>query len=177
MNQEYDTPYNGTRHSSPATRNDVEKLIDYLKSHEIQTYTRDRPFNDETLQARDFFTCGAEYFDSGKAFKSFCRNFRNTTFADKKKKRKPGRSCAVSDPESEEELEPHLILSDDEDEDDDNNNNNNNNNNNSDEDIANSIFAEEPSLYGIEEEGLYDEEATINALRDLIRNLAQVEGL
>ena len=91
--------------------------MQYLRTHEIQTYTRDRLFNSETPQARDFFALGTKYFDTANAFKTFSRDFRAPVFGKKKKKKKAMvRSCAVSDPESEDEL-VRRPLSDDEDDD------------------------------------------------------------
>ena len=159
--------------------------MDYLKTHKIQSYTQNCPFNDETSHARDFFSCGAEFFDKPNAFKSFSRDFREATFGKKRKAKKTTRSCAVSDPESEDELEGHRTLSGDEDEDEDDmgdagnifNDDDDNASNVSDEYVAKDISAEEEFLYGIEDEDLYEDEATIGAIRDIVRNLAQVEDL
>ena len=165
----------------------------YLHTHKIQTYTPDRLFNSETPQARDFFTCGTKYFDAANSFKGFSRDFRAPTFGKKKGKKKATvRSCAVSDPESEEELEIRRPQSDVEDDAEDNEgkqatpflkemeiNTNKGvaHNDDDDDDFANDVYMEDIPFEGLEEEGLYEDDATLDAIRNIVHNLAQIHDL
>ena len=162
MNKEYKVPYNGTSHTSPNSRHDVEKLMDYLKANDIQTFTLNRPFQSETHQARDFFAEGTKYFDKADSFKTFSRTFRKTTFSSRTTKNNTRRAYVESEPESESETEPHYRLSDSSD-------SNNDSNEEEDEDIGVDIFDIDDYAS--------DSELPANEFENVIRNLAQVAGL
>lgn len=80
VGQQYEIPYNGTSHTSPASEKDMKNLMDHLQTYSIQTYTRGREFNDEIPEARDFLTNGGAYSNTPKAFSTFVRDTRNATY-------------------------------------------------------------------------------------------------
>lgn len=80
VGQQYEIPYNGTSHTSPASEKDMKNLMEHLQMYSIQTYTRGREFNDEIPEARDFLTNGGAYSNTPKAFSTFVRDTRKATY-------------------------------------------------------------------------------------------------
>jgi hypothetical protein len=76
---QYKVPHNGTSHTSPSTRTDIEKLCKYLRTKELQCYRPKRENNQYATPARDLMAAGAEYANKAGAFKTFKRDTRKAS--------------------------------------------------------------------------------------------------
>jgi hypothetical protein len=76
MQQEFQTPFNSSSHTSPSTENDIKTLRDYLEAQGLQTYNPQRKNNTSAMEARDLIQAGSQYANTPSTF----RNFRYTKF-------------------------------------------------------------------------------------------------
>lgn len=92
-------PHHGISHTSPQTKTDIEELMGWLVTHNLQTYTKNRPGKDHILQVRDLMVTGAAYASTPSAFKNYRAEKRNVTF-------KKAQGPTTTGDESEEEEVP-----------------------------------------------------------------------
>nr|GAT52720.1 predicted protein [Mycena chlorophos] len=68
---DFNTRYNGTRHTNPSTEKDIKTVRDYLEAHTIQTYTPTRSGNHLATPARDLMAAGAKYANGANPFRDY----------------------------------------------------------------------------------------------------------
>lgn len=68
---EFSTPFNGTSHTNPSISADLQILLNYLESQQIQTYTPTRENNTDSSEARDLIQGGSAYPDKTTAYRNF----------------------------------------------------------------------------------------------------------
>ncbi|KAG6834995.1 hypothetical protein H0H93_005717 [Arthromyces matolae] len=71
VQSEYNTPYNGTSHTSPCSKTDHANYSKYMKDHTLQSYTPTRPNNKYAIPARELIGVGAQYANKPSAFRNF----------------------------------------------------------------------------------------------------------
>jgi hypothetical protein len=101
---QYNTPYNGTAHSTPSTKTDIEALCKYLQEQELQSYHPGRENNQYATPVRDLMAAGAEYANKAGAFK----NFKHDTRKARNKGVPEGLLSTACDVESEDEADHDL---------------------------------------------------------------------
>lgn len=102
VGDQYEARKNGTSHTSPDTRKDIDTLLEHLQQYSIQSYTPGRDFNDDTAEARNLFENGAAYSDTPRAFKNFIPDTRQAFY---KARPTPSQSMDAVESESESESE------------------------------------------------------------------------
>lgn len=78
VQSQYKIPHNGMSHTSPSTKEDIDRLCKYLRENELQSYQPKRRNNQYATPARDLMAAGAEYANKAGAFKNFKRDTRKT---------------------------------------------------------------------------------------------------
>lgn len=95
VHEEFKTPYNGTSHTSPDTRKDIDRLLSYMIDKKLQTYWPGRPRNDAATPVRDLAAENAVYSSTTGAFNTFCSKTLGATYS---KPKKPVRRDAGASP-------------------------------------------------------------------------------